>query len=715
MSDIVTLNMDSDGVAHIVFNDPEEQLNTLSPRTLEAIDEAITDLSHRHDVRALIFSSGKEGCFIAGADLRQISKVFPQPSLAKPLIAQGQNLFNKIAALPFPTIAVINGVCLGGGLELALAFTYRIATDHSKTVLALPETTIGIMPGWGGTQRAPRLVGLQNGLSMIVSGKQHNPKEAYKMHLVDAVVPWPFAEEEAIAFAHDVLTPAGQKKVLKRRNRSWMATWLVEKNPIGRALLFHAVRKQVLKKTKGHYPAPMVAIRTIEETYTLPLDKGLERETENFINGLSLSFVQAPNLVGLFFAQEAIKKDFGSDAQPRTIKSAGVLGAGAMGSGITWLMTFKDIPTRFKEANWEAVAKGYSSIYDTYGVYVKKLRKLKPDLANYKFHLASGTTDFSGFQAADIVIEAVVEDLDIKKQLLTELEANLSEHAIIATNTSSLSVSALSSVLERPERFIGMHFFNPVSRMPLVEVVPGPQTSADTIATVIALCRRLDKVPLVVKDVPGFLVNRIFVMAALEAMHLLQEGVEMEHLEKIMLDFGMPMGPFELSDEVGIDVTYKVAVIFEGAYGERARMPPLLKAMYEDNLWGRKVGKGFYVYKGSDKKPNKQVKKLAKKFRKDDAVAITDETIIERMLYVMVNEASRCLDEEVVAKPEYVDLAMVMGTGFPPFRGGLLRYADSIGTVSVVDKLRQFAQTYGSRFAPSDRLLEMQANGSTFY
>lgn len=715
MTDCVQYTIDSDGIAYIVFDDEEETLNTLSPRTLAAIDLVISEISVRHDIKAMIFTSGKNGSFIAGADLKEISKVFPQPSLAEPLIAQGHQVFDKISALPFPSIALINGICVGGGMEMALAFTYRIATDHPKTALGLPEVTLGIMPGWGGTQRAPRLIGLQQGLSMIISGKQYSPKEAYKIHLVDAVVPWPFAHEEAIAFAHEVLTSSGQKKVLSRRRRSWFSKWLIEKNPLGRAFLFHTVRNQVLKKTKGHYPAPLVALRTIEETYPLPLEQGLAKERESFISGLSLSFARAPNLVGLFFAQEAAKKDFILDALARPIRSAGVLGAGAMGSGITWLLTSKDIPTRFKEANWDLVAKGYKQIFDTYSLYVKKLRKLKPDQANRKFHLASGSIDFSGFKAADIVIEAVIEDIEVKKQLFADLEKNVPPETIIATNTSSLSVTTMAESLQHPERFVGMHFFNPVTRMPLVEVVPGPHTSEDTLATALALCRKLDKVPLVVKDVPGFLVNRIFVMGALEAFHLLQEGVEMERLEKLMTDFGMPMGPFELGDEVGNDVTYKVAVIFESAYGQRASVPVLLKEMYEEQLFGRKVEKGFYLYKNGKKTgPNRQVKKLIKKLRKESE-PISDEAALERMIYVMVNEASRCLQEQVVEKPEHIDLAMVMGTGFPPFRGGLLRYADSVGAVPLVSKLRQFESQYGSRFAPSEKLIEMQSLGSTFY
>lgn len=717
MTHVFSLEVDHDGIAYITFDDTTESLNKLKTETVQELEGIISQLAERHDIKAMILASHKEGCFVAGADLKEISKTFTQPELADAIIERGHKLLNSIAALPFPTIALINGICLGGGTELSLAFNYRLATDHPKTAIALPEVTLGIMPGWGGTQRAPRLIGLQTALTMILTGKRYSAKEAFKVHLVDRVVPWPFAREEAIAFAHEVATSKGSKKVLKRRQRPMLSTWLLEKNPLGRHLLFSQAEKQLVKKTKGFYTAPFAALKVLKETASLPLDKGLQREREIFVESIPVAFAQAPNLVGLFFAQEAAKKDPGTtaDVKAKAIKSAAVLGAGTMGSGIIWLLSNGDIPVRFKEADEERIAKGYGAVHDTYDLYVRKLRKLKPDIANLKFHGVSGTTDFSGMQNADIVVEAALEDLEFKKGLLVELEQKVSPEAIIATNTSSLPVTELAKVLKRPERFIGMHFFNPVPRMPLVEVVPGPQTSPQTVATVVALCKKLDKTPLVVKDVPGFLVNRIVVPGVGESFYLLQEGVEMERLERVMLEFGMPMGPFVLADEIGNDVTYKVGRSFEAAYGDRMRVSELAKEMYDEGLYGRKVGKGFYIYNGSKSTPNKRVKKMIKKLSTGRTSDISDQVIVERTIFLMVNEAARCLEEGVVSSPAYVDLAMVLGTGFPPFRGGILRYADSLGISHVVTQLQIFAKSYGSRYAPCNRLLEMQRAGKNFY
>ncbi len=712
----LTVDVDAEGIAFVTLDVAGESLNTLGVAVLKDIDKVISDLQASPDVKAMIFASGKEGSFVAGADLREISRVFSTPSLADTIINQGHSLLNRIAALPFPTVAVINGICVGGGTELALAFSYRLCTDYAKTAIGLPEVTLGIMPGWGGTQRCPRLIGLQPALNMILSGKTLSPKEALRTHLVDAVVPWPFANQEAIGFVHEILNNSGAKKVAQKRQKRGFMAWLLEKNPVGRAFLFWQTEKQVRKRTKGHYPAPLIALHTIKETYELPLDQGLKREKEVFLESVSGPFMIAPNLVGIFFAQEMAKKDKGVEApvETKTIKNVGVLGAGTMGSSISWLFSYYDYPVRFRDIDWDRVAVGYGAIHDLYDTYVRKLRKLRKEQANLKFHRVSGTIDYSGFRNVDIVIEAAVEDIELKKRMLAELESHISQDAIIATNTSSLSVTDLAKALRHPERFIGMHFFNPVSRMPLVEIVPGTQTSPETVATAVALCKKVGKVPLVVKDCAGFLVNRILVMGLSETARMLEEGVDMERIAKLQLDFGMPMDPFLLADEIGNDVTYKVGGIFEAAYGARMKGPALAKLMYDEHLYGKKVGKGFYVYHGEKHTSNKTVQKLIKKLS-IPKTEITDQSINDRILLPMINEAARCLEEGVVSKPAYVDLGLVLGAGFPPFRGGILHYADSIGVDTVVNGLQELTGRYGDRFAPCDTLLEMQRQGSKFY
>lgn len=716
MNDAVTLQVEVDGVAIVTIDVPNQALNTLSRVTVDQLDKVVGQIAERSDVKAVIFRSGKEGSFIAGADLREIGNVLRDESLAKALINHGHEVFNRLAALPMPTIALVNGICVGGGLEFALACSHRVATDHPKTALGLPETTLGIIPGWGGTQRAPRLIGLENGLSMILTGKRYRPKDALKMHLVDRVFPYPFALEQTIAFAHEVATEKGRQKVLASRRRPWLHSFLLEGNPLGRALLFRQSRKEVLKKTKGNYPAPLVALDLIKRTHSLPLEEGLKKEREAFVEATPAAFAVAPYLVGLFFDQEALKKNPGIvlEASSKPLNRAAVIGAGVMGAGIIWSFADKGIPVTFKEASRESVARGYQTVHSTFDLYQHKLRKLTADQANLRFHLVRGSTDFSGMREVDIVIEAAVEDMELKKKLLVDLEAHVSPETVIATNTSSLSVSELATVLKHPERFIGMHFFNPVTRMPLVEIIPTPHTNSQTIATAVATVKRFDKTPLVVKDKAGFLVNRIVVPGMIEVILMLQEGVDMARIERLVVDFGNPMGPFELSDEVGNDVTYKASKNLEAAYGPLIAAPALLKAMYEEKLLGRKVGAGFYVYNGKKKSPNKQVQKLLKRIKTEHKV-ISDETICKRFVYGMINESALCLEEGIVSKAQYLDLALVLGAGFPPFRGGILHYADSVGVPQVVDTLSELADKYGRRFQPARLLVQMKETDARFY
>ncbi|MCE5318181.1 MAG: fatty-acid oxidation protein subunit alpha, partial [Parachlamydia sp.] len=443
--------------------------------------------------------------------------------------------------------------------------------------------------------------------------------------------------------------------------------------------------------------------------------EGLEIEVKGILQHIASSkgIQVAQNLIGLYFTQEAIKKDPGVSApvKPKTIAATGVLGAGVMGSGISWLLSNRDYPVRMKDIDLTALGKGYGSIRSLYDRTVKE-RRLKPYEASLKFQRVSGTTDTSGFQNADLVIEAATENFDLKQKLFAEMEAAMKPDAILATNTSSLSVNTLSKSLKAPERFIGMHFFNPVPRMPLVEVVPGEKTTPEAVATVVDLCKKLGKTPIIVGDCAGFLVNRIFTMGANELMRLFEEGVSFEKLEKLMLNFGYPMGPFTLADEVGIDVMAKVSKVLEAAYGERMKGGKLLDKMLEQQLLGKKVGKGFFLYQGNKRKRNPAIEELLGPVTPKE---ISEVEMGDLVILTMVNEAARCLEEKVIARPDYLDMALIMGTGFPPFRGGLLRYADELGIPYVVDHLEQFSGKYGSRFAPCKLLQEMKASGKKFY
>ena len=707
------LSIDSRGIGKLVFDLQGQKVNKLSPEVLENLGKILDEVAQNKDIQALIIISGKSDVFIAGADLQVFGPAFEHPERIQSLIKIGHQTFRKLAALPFPTIAVINGVCLGGGLELALACTYRMVSDNPKTQLGLPEVNLGIFPGWGGTQRLPRLVGLSEGLQMILSGRPVKALKAWKIHLADAIYATEFQDQKVAEFVKLCITPNGREQILKKRNRPVLRTFLLEGNPIGRYITFKLARRQLLQKTKGHYPAPLAALDLIEKTYTLPLDEGLKQEERYFIECVPPGpFVHAKNLISLFFVQEALKKDPGVPitAAPEIINSAAVLGAGTMGGAIAYLISFNDIPVRLKDINWEAIGKGYATANSLYTKLVKE-KKLKPSEANLKFHHLSSTLDYTGFHNVDLTIEAVVENLALKKQIFAELEENIRPNSIIASNTSSLTIAEMSSEAKHPERFVGMHFFNPPNRMPLVEIVPGPKTTPQTLATAVNFCRKLGKTPIIVGDCHGFLVNRIFALGANEVIWMFEEGVPMDTLAKMMLDFGMPMDPFRLADDVGNDVTYKVTKVFEDAYGPRMSPPPLLKEMYDHKLYGKKTGKGFYIYSGDKAKPNPEVINL----RKSLGTIIPEQDMIDRVMFVMINEAARCLQEKIITKPEYLDMALIMGIGFPPFRGGLLRYADEVGLDRILAQLDKFSKHYGPRFEASPLLVEMHKNKQTFY
>lgn len=715
MENAFKLSMDDKGVANLVFDLPNEKVNKFTAEVMEELERVLDSAAQDKKIKIMTISSGKEDIFIAGADLHSFEPIFKDPSQGSKIISTGHRVFNKLENLPFPTVALIKGACLGGGTEFALACTYRVVADSPKTAIGLPEVTLGIIPGWGGTQRMPRLVGLMEGLPLILGGKSVKASKAAKIKLADAIYAPAFFDEGVRQFVKQCLAPEGARKIKERRQRHGVTSALLEKNPLGRAFIFNKAKKDVLKRTKGHYPAPLVALNLIRDTYALPLKEGLVREEQAFVDNLDSKFKNAPNLIHLFFISEALKKDKGvvGDVKPVKVESAAVIGSGTMGSGIAWLFSNQNIPVRMKDVDWNALAKGFGTASSLYHKAVKD-KKLNAEEASLKFHKISGATDYSGFKDRDLVIEAAVESLELKHKILKELEEVLRSDAVIASNTSSLKISDMGSVLKHPERFVGMHFFNPANKMPLVEVVASDKTSPETIVTAVDVCRKLGKTPIVVKDCPGFLVNRVFVTGANEIIRMYQEGVPQAHLDKMMLDFGMPMAPFILADEVGNDVGYKVSKIFEEAYGSRMAMPKILSLMYENKLYGKKSGKGFYLYEGDTIKINPEVEKLVKSINQSSK-EVTDTDMRDRVFLLMINEASRCLEEKVVANAASLDMAMIMGIGFPPFRGGLLRYADELGIDYVVNGLNHLKELYGERFAPCKQLLEMQKNKKRFF
>lgn len=710
----ISVEISDDHIAKLIIDVPDEKLNTFSLPILEELEQHLDRLASDSSIRALALISGKKDSFIAGANLHSFEAAFNNPSIAEPIIRTGHRVFQKLEDLPFPTIALIHGSCFGGGLECALSCTYRVVSDHPKTLLSLPEVTLGIFPGWGGSQRLPRLVGLAEGLNMILTGKAIPGLKAWKMHLADALVPWEFLTEKSDAFIRLILTKEGKAQVEKRRQRKSFPNRLLENNPLGRALVYYQAKKAVLEKTKGHYPAPLIVLKLIAQTYPLPLKEGLKQEAETFIANIPEGFRLAPHLIALFFTQEAAKKEFGNkEFPPLNVESAAVLGAGTMGAGIAWLLADHQIFTRLKDISWDLVGKGIAT---TKALFDKGLKAKKIAKCDYskRLQLVSGTIDYSGFQHAQLVIEAATENLELKRKIFQEVEAVVSPTALIASNTSSLTIAEMAQGMKHPERFVALHFFNPVHKMPLVEVVAGPQSSPEAVASAVDACRKLGKFPMVVGDCHGFLVNRILMPGANEAFYMLEEGYPMETIEKAFLDFGMPMEPFALTDEIGIDVTYKVAKVFEKAYGERMRPAKLMQLMTEQGLFGHKNGKGFYLYEGKKQTVNPAIKQLLKAVGRLQPHP-AQEDILPRFLYGMINEAARCLEEKVISRADFLDLSLIMGIGFPPYRGGLLRQADEIGISTVVSTLTLLEQQVGSRFKPCALLEKMAQEKRLFY
>ena len=710
MSAAFSLEKIDDRISILYFDLPGEKVNKFSTSVMFQFEEQVEALKQRDDIECLLLMSKKPGIFIAGADVKEIQSISDEESGYK-VGRVGQNIFTAFEKLPFKKIAVIDGACMGGGTELSLCCDFRLATDSPKTKIALPEVNLGILPGWGGTQRLPKLIGLQRALDIILTGKNLNAKRAWKAGVVDKIIPEQWVKEKALEFAGEALAGKG-KKYTARRKPKGAANVVLEQTSMGRSMIFSQAKKMLLSKTHGHYPAPLKALEVIEKTYGMDLKDGLEIEAKAL--GELMATDISKNLVQLFFWTEEVKKENGTD-QPDVkgsqIRKAAVLGAGVMGGGIAQLFAGRSIPVRVKDISYDAVAKAYQQAAEVLMAKVKKRRMTKLEF-NQVMNRITGTVDYNGFRSADIVVEAVVEDLKIKKMVLTELEEQVPETAIIASNTSSLKIDDMKEALKHKERFIGMHFFNPVHRMPLVEIVRGTDTSAEAVATVFNLVKKLGKTPIVVKDGPGFLVNRLLLPYMVEAISLLEQGNSIQNIDNALLHFGMPMGPIELFDEVGIDVAWKVAKILQESMGDRMAESDLLPNLLDDGRLGKKNGKGFYRYKGRKKEDDPAIDGY---IHIKEKVILDEQEIIQRTVYPMINEAARCLDEGIARSARDVDLGMIFGTGFAPFRGGLLRFADAEGLDKIVDILNEYAQTYGSRFTPSESLLKIQKAGNGFY
>lgn len=641
-----------DGIAVITFDREGSSANLFDRRTLEELDDAIASVAANSALKGLMFRSAKPSIFIAGADLHVLANA--DAGELSSLIDFGQKVFNRVEDLRIPTVAAIHGACAGGGYELSLACDWRVASDSKKTKIGLPETQLGILPAWGGSTRLPALLGLPSALALILGGKLQAAKAAKFKGMVDEVVP----PEHLEPFAESMLARGKRKRKIH---------WLLHQPFIASRIKAKA-KGSLLSKTRGLYPGPEEALEVACSSVGRSRDESLRAEREAILRLSSRS--ETKQLLRLFFLQEKAKKNMPVHAEPKTIEKTAVIGAGIMGSGIAYWLSTRGVTVILRDVSAEAIAKGLHGISKLYREAAGRrvLTLVEAARGFDRIHAAEVPVSL---KQCDLVIEAAVEDLEIKKRIFADLSARVSPGTLLATNTSALPIHELADVIDQPERLLGLHFFNPVHRMQLVEVVRAPSTSDETLATGVAFVRKIGKVPVVVKDSPGFLVNRVLMPYLVEAARIFDEGGDPEKIDRAMLDFGMPMGPLRLLDEVGLDVAAHVAKTLAAAFPERMRAPEIVVRLLEKGHLGRKSGRGLYRYDGHRSSPDPEALALRK------GNSAPDDGIAERLAGLMTEEAERCLAEGIVATADDVDLAMVLGTGYAPFRGGPMQFKPS--------------------------------------
>ncbi|MFV8405095.1 fatty acid oxidation complex subunit alpha FadJ [Vibrio harveyi] len=696
-----SLKIDEQNIAWLAIDVPNEKMNTLQAAFADEMKEIFAQLKDTSGVKGMIIHSLKPDNFVAGADVRML-EACTTASEAEALAKQGQELFQQLSDLPYPVVAAIHGPCLGGGLELALACDYRVCTDSDKTRLGLPEVQLGLLPGSGGTQRLPRLIGLLPSLDLILTGKQLRAKKAKKLGVVDACVP-----ETILLDVAKQLIEKGKNKGKKKQSTKEK---LMSGSGLGRKFVFEQAAKKTNEKTRGNYPATVAILEVIQHGLEKGFAQGQELEAKRF--GELVMSSESKALRSIFFATTEMKKENGAEAEPAAVNRVGVLGGGLMGAGISHVSVAKaKVPVRIKDVSNDGVLNALNYNYKLFEKQRKRRIISKAGLQSKMLQL-SGGVDFTSFNHIDVVIEAVFEDLDLKRTMVADIEANAKPETIFATNTSSLPIHKIAEKAERPENIVGLHYFSPVEKMPLVEVIPHETTSEETISTVVALAKKQGKTPIVVKDKAGFYVNRILAPYMNEAAHILLANEPIEQLDGALLDFGFPVGPITLLDEVGVDIGAKIMPILVNELGERFKGPDVFDTLLNDGRKGRKSGKGFYTYKGKKKEVDKSVYKL---LNLTPESKLSDNDIALRCVLPMLNEAVRCLDDGIIRSPRDGDIGAIFGIGFPPFLGGPFRYMDQFGLKELVEKMNEFASKYGDRYAPCDGLLTRAGEGRNFY
>ena len=707
----IQCQVEDDGIAHLTFDLIGEKSNVFNTLTLEELAKCLEAIKQAKDIKGLLLSSKKEQ-FILGADIFEFLAHFKKSDEEmESWLTEINGIFSGYEDLPFPTVSAINGFAFGGGLEICLTTTYRVASKKAK--IGLLETKLGIIPGWGGTVRLPRLCGADHAIEWISSGKQYKAEEALKVGAVDAVV-----EPEHLIEGSKALLKRAIEGKLNWKKRVSEKKGPLELNEIESMMTFETAKGFVLQMAGPHYPAPIAAITVMQKAASVDRSKALPLETKTFVKMAKSSV--AESLVTVFLGDQYLKKTSKKITKDAgAINQAAVLGAGIMGGGIAYQSSSKGTPILMKDINEKALTLGLN---EASGLLQKQLKRKKINTHQMAqiLNQISPTLNYGDFKGVNIVVEAVVENPKIKKQVLAETEKHISEDSILASNTSTISISDLATELKRPENFCGMHFFNPVHRMPLVEVIRGEKTSETTIAKTVAYALKMGKTPIVVNDCPGFLVNRILFPYLNGFIRLVKDGVDFKRIDKVMEKFGWPMGPAYLSDVVGLDTAVHAGGIMAQGFPDRMSSDgeTIVEVLVKANRLGQKNGLGFYEYKKNKKGKLKKslqasVYELIKPHYRQE-IELSDEEIVERTMLPMIFESARCLEDNIVKTPAEVDMGLILGLGFPPFRAGALKYADSLGLENL-EKLSKKYEALGKAYELPSSMKKMIKDNKLFY
>ena len=698
---ILTLAKGEDGVAILTYDLPGRPMNVLTDQATRELDEMADTLAADDEIKSVVLF-GKPANFLAGADIGGLQKVKTEDD-AYQMSRELQRVLQKIEALPKPVIAAINGPCLGGGLEVAMSCHYRIATTSPRTVLGLPEVKLGLLPGGGGTQRLPRLIPLDKAMEGILTGKNFRPEQSQTLGLVDEAVPVEYLREIAIQRATAM---AKGQMVISRKPPALPPPKML-------APLYEQAKEMVTQQAKGVYPAPMEILESVYKGLSEGIEAGYEEESRRFAKLVFSK--EAAALIHLFFVDTAAKSDRGTaaDVKGRPVRKVGILGAGIMGAGLAAIKADQGYQVRLKDISMDAAGKG---LHDAGEVLKKKwLRRPRGEYEyRRRFDLISATDSYSGFKTIDLVIEAVFENIELKHNVIRELETHLPEHAILASNTSAIPITRLAEVSQRPQQFIGMHYFSPVHRMPLLEIIVTKDTSPETLATAWEIGKKCNKTSIIVNDGVGFYTTRVISRYIREGMLMLDEGARIEDVDRAAMAVGFPVGPITVSDEVGLDTAYKVGQILAECFEGRLDSSAIDRQLVEDGRFGRKNEKGFYQYRGGKKyEPDPTVYDFTAAGRQ--RIDLPHEKIAERLLLAFCNEAALCLQEDILRSPRDGDVGGVLGIGFPPNLGGPFFYMDQRGLTDVLRSLEGLEETFGARFTPPQLLKDRAGKGQPFF